>query len=144
MTPPTVYTEKTLSDFMHQELGKVAVILAYTVGAGDAGSYAEAVNETLLKYGQVLIANATDISKIRALARVEAWKKACNDLAALYKFTSDDASYERNQIFDQAEKNLGMALTLSLPWDAGYQINVTRVRPVHDPYRYLPEEDRTL
>jgi hypothetical protein len=144
MTPPTSYTEKTLADFMHQELGKVAGILGYAVGAGDAGSYAEAVNETLLNYGQTLIAEAGDMPKIRALARVEAWRKACTDLAALYQFTSDDASYERNQVFDQAEKNLQMALTLALAWEPGYQVTVTRSRPVHDPYRYLPDEDRSL
>ena len=144
MTLPTVYTEKTLAEFMHNELGKVAGITGYNVGVNDAGSYAEAVNETVLAYGVTSIINASDIQKVRALARVEAWKKACNDLAALYKFSSDGASYERQQMFANAQLNLGRALTLALQWDPSYEITVTKVRPVHDPYRYLEDEDRPL
>lgn len=144
MSAPTVYTEKTLGDFMHQELGKVAGVLGYAVGVADAGSYAEAVNESLLSYGVATIDLATDTRKLRALARVEAWKKACDDLAGMYRFSADGASYNREQMFKQAESKLALCLFMSLSYDSNYQITVTKTRPVQDPYRYVPEDERTL
>lgn len=141
MSAPAVYTEKTLADFMHVELGKLATVLGYAPGAGDAGSYAEAVNESILRYGVATIDLATDIRKLRGLARLEAWKKAVDDLAAHYTFQSDGNTFDREQMFTNAELNLQRCLTLALEWDPGYIITVTKVRPVHDPYRYLPEDE---
>jgi len=146
MTPPTAYTEKTLADFMNAELGRVATLLAYAVGVADAGSYQEAVNETILRYGGAVIADLTDILKTRALARVEVWRKALNDLTTSYKFTASGSTFERETVFRQATENLNRALVLAAEYDTtgAYVISVTRVDPVNDPYRYRPEEERTL
>ncbi len=146
MTPPILYTEKSLAEFMNAELGKVAILLGYAVGALDAGSYAEQVNEAILRYGVTVIGSCTDIMKIRALARVEAWRKACNDLTTTYKFSSDGSSFERETIFNQAATNLNRVLALALVYDTtgAYVIRITRLKPVNDPYRYIPEDGRTL
>jgi hypothetical protein len=147
MSAPAVYTEKMLADFMHGELGKVATLLGYTVGVSDAGSYTEAVNESLLRYGAAAIADAGEILKLRALARVEAWRKACNDLATYYKITTDDGTaLERETVYNQALVNLDRALAQAVEWDASgaYVIRLTRLKAVNDPYRYIPDEERTL
>ncbi|MCX6081786.1 MAG: hypothetical protein NTW32_19850 [Chloroflexi bacterium] len=146
MTVPSVYSEKSLAEFMQAELGKVAVLLAYAAGAADAGSYAEAVNESVLRYGSVLIADCTEILKLRALARVEAWRKACNDLTTVYKFSSDGSSFERETVYRQAVQNLNRALGLAAEYDPGgaYVISISRAVPVNDPYRYTPEDYQTL
>jgi len=146
MPAPNIYTEKTLADFMNAELGKVATVLVYVVGALDAGSYQEAVNESLLRYGAATVNLATDIMKIRALARVEAWRKAVNDLSTNYRFSSPDGSFERETVFRQAVTNLERAQGLAAPYDnlGLYVISTSRVIPVNDPYRYIPEEERTM
>jgi hypothetical protein len=146
MSAPTVYTEKTLADFMAAELGKVATLLGYAVGAADAGSYQEAVNEALLWYGVTNVSQATVILKIRAMARVEAWRKAANDLTTSYKFSSPDGSFERQDVYNHALINLDRALVLAAEYDTTgvYAIAVTRSRPVNDPYRYIPDDARTM
>ena len=122
MTPPLIYTEKSLSEYMHWQLQNLASILGLSVGAADAGSYAEAVNAALLAYGVSAISQASDIAKIRALARVEVWRMACNSLAALYDFSADGGSYQRGQMLAQAKKNLETALTDALGYDPAYRV----------------------
>ncbi|HEY3312023.1 MAG TPA: hypothetical protein VGK00_10320 [Anaerolineales bacterium] len=146
MPIPASYTEKSLAEFMAAELGKVATLLGYAVGAGDAGAYAEAVNESILRYGAATIAEATDILKIRAFARVEAWRKACNDLATFYKVSSDGSTFDRETVYKQAVVNLNRAFMQAIEWDesGAYAVTVTRVTPVNDPYRYRPDTETTL
>jgi hypothetical protein len=149
MPVPTSYTEHELADFMAAELGKVATLLAYAVGALDAGSYQEAVNEAIIQYGAASIALCTDIPKVRALARVEAWKKACNDLVTYYKFSSTGSVFERESVYKNAVESLDRAYGLAVEWVSfptwpTYEIGVTRLRPVNDPYRYIPEDEQTV
>jgi hypothetical protein len=144
MPAPTAYTEKSLAEFMHSELGRVATVLGYSVGSNDAGDYAEAVNETLLVYGANTITDATSIQKLRALARLEAWKKAVGDLTTFFKFSADGGSFERQQMFDQAKAKMESANVAAMAYDSAYSAVVTRVTPVNDPYRYIPEDERTL
>jgi hypothetical protein len=144
MPAPTSYTEKSLAEFMHAELGRVATVLGYSVGASDAGAYAETVNETLLVYGATTIADASEIKKLRALARLEAWKKAVGDLTTMYKFSADGGSFERQQMFDQAKAKMESAGMVAMAFDSAYSVVVTRVTPVNDPYRYIDFDDQTL
>jgi len=142
VTLPTSYTEKTLAEYMHVEVGKLASILGYAVGVSDAGSYQEAVNNAIARCGVTLIADMTDIPRARATARAEVWKKACNDLAAFYGFSSDGARFDRDQMFAQANVNRDRAEDDLYAFEC--VIEVSRRVPVNDPYRYTPEEDRTL
>ena len=146
MAAPVSYTEKTLADFMHAELGKTGSLLAYAVGAADAGSYQEAVNETLLNYGASTVDGAVDIQKLRALARVEAWRKAVGDLTTAYRFTSEGSTFDRGRLYQQAVETLLRAKSLAVQWDNSgcYVITVTRALPVNDPYRYVPEDLNTI
>ena len=94
--------------------------------------------------GVTAISQAVDIAKLRSLARVQAWRKVCSLLAALFDFVAEGASYHRSQMYDAAEKNLERARLDALPYDASYVVGTTREVMVNDPYRYLPEDDRTL
>jgi len=144
MTVPSSYTEKELAAYMHGELGPVAAALGLAVGSTDAGSYAEAVNETLLQYGVATIAQATDMVKLRALARVYAWRKVVGLLTALFDFAADGGEYNRSQMIVAAEKNLARAVIDALEYDPVYRVRTTRQRMVNDPYRYVEDEDRTV
>jgi hypothetical protein len=144
MTIPTTYTEKTLAEYMHVMLGKVAKALDLHMGPNDAGDYAEAVNDTLLAYGTddiATVAGIANIQKLRALARVAAWQYVVANFAALYDFSADGASYNRSQLLKNAQEALKVALDASLPYAVNYQARIVSVDHKHDPYRVRPEDE---
>ena len=74
MPLPTSYSETELKDYMHATLAETASVMGWSVGAG---SYDEAINETLFANGvddSAAITGWEDIRKLRFLARVEAWR----------------------------------------------------------------------
>jgi hypothetical protein len=123
MAVPTSYTEHTLAEYMHDELGKVATLLGYAVGVADAGSYAEAVIEAQITFGgAIATVDASTVPEIRALARIEAWRKAVNDLVTYYKFSAEGSAFEREAVLLNATKNLERAYAaaaafITLPFD---------------------------
>ena len=126
MPAPTIYTEQTLAAFMHDVLSLVAPILDLTLPSG-TGSYTEAVNETVLAYhgnAEGTIAEATNIIKLRALARREAWRLATDRAVALYDAASEDQKESLGQVHkmakDQLEAAAGAAdLVLNPPSSGG-------------------------
>lgn len=147
MAIPTTYTEKALAEFMHTTLGKVAKALDLHVMPDGPGDYAEAVNDALLDYGAQDIATITgmdNIQKLRALAKVCAWRHVVNNFAALYNFSADGGSYSRSQLFDQAKAALKIAESQALPYATNNVIRIRKVDHIHDPYTVRDIEDRTL
>lgn len=104
MAIPTSYSEETLKAFMLAALSNLGAALGLT-----ASSFNEAVNDALLAYGVTDIAQATDIAKLRALARVAAWQVAVSAAAGDYDFSADGGNYRRSQLHEQARKGLAAA-----------------------------------
>jgi hypothetical protein len=141
---PTTYTEKSLAEYMHTMLGKVAKALDLHFDSSGPGDYAEAVNDALLAYGTNDIATIIDVAgiqKIRALARVAAWQYVVANFAALYDFSADGASYNRSQLFKNAQESLKAAEQQALPYSANYQAKIVSVDHKHDPYRFRTEDE---
>jgi hypothetical protein len=144
MAVPASYTEKTLAQFVHVSLGRVAKALALNFGPNDAGDYAEVINDTLLAYGTENIASITgvdNIQKLRTLAKAAAWQHVVNNFAALYDFSADGGQYSRSQMFKQAKESLELAQRAALPYDTAYQVKVVAIDHKQDPYRYLTEDE---
>lgn len=97
MAIPTSYTESTLRDYMLTVTENVASALGWT-----ATKFTEAVNDALVAYGVSDITSATDIAKLRTLAKVEAWKAVVDGTAADIEFTADGATFKRQQMHQQA------------------------------------------
>lgn len=147
MPAPTSYTEKSLAEYMHLTLGKVAKALDLHFAPDGPGDYAEAVNDTLLAYGAEDIATITgmaNIKKLRALAAACAWQYVVNNFAALYDFSADGASYSRSQLFENAQKALQVAQRQALVYDSSYMIRVRKTDHIHDPYTVRDVDERTL
>lgn len=106
MPVPTAYTEDTLAAFMHSTLRDVATALGWSVAAGD---YDEAVTDTLIAYDENDIADATDIQKLRALARVAVWQSVVDATTGDYDFSADGGNYSRSQLHAQAVARLAQA-----------------------------------
>ena len=147
MAFPAGYTEKTLADFMHAKLGDMAGVLGLTVGESDAGSYAEVVYDALLAYGTDDISGIEgleNIRKLRALAKVAVWQFAADVLSTRYDFSADGGKYSRSQMQKMAKDALSLAITDALVYDDSYAVTVHSVDDIHNPYKYVDEEDRAL
>lgn len=110
MAVPTSYTEQSLMNYMHEALSGVGDVL----GFDPPHAYDEAVNEALLVYGETditAVSGARNIRKLRAVARVEAWRKVMAATAIDYDFRREDgAQYSRSQMHAQAKANFAQAL----------------------------------
>lgn len=93
------YTEITLAQFMVNALGQAGADLDATFA-----TISEAVNETLDRYGVSDVATATDIPKLRALARAAAWEWATDQYVTRYGVTLDGQSLQRQQLYTQAKE----------------------------------------
>ena len=133
MAVPTSYTEATLKAYMHTALGAVATALGITVAAG---SYDEAVNETLIAYGVSDVTSATNMRKVRSLARREAWRTAQASAAGRFDFSADGASYSRSQMHSMIATALATAESDAAQYDAAgaYTVTIGRIE-YEDPYQ---------
>lgn len=144
MSLPAAYTEATLKAFIHTDLGAHAEYLEWTAAAG---SYDEVVNDALAAYGAsdiATITGATNIQKLRTLARVYAMRRVVNQYASKFDFSADGNSVSRSQLNAMAEKALGRYESEAMAWLPEYAVNVQRVDHPHNPYNSIDAEDRVL
>lgn len=145
MAIPSVYTEATLSAFLHFELGGVAGALGWTVAAG---SYAEIVNDTLHDYGEPVIANITGetaVWKLRQLGLYRAWEAAVDGLTAKYDYSTNNQSFKLSQLYDHAKDRLARSEQAIAVYGQGpWAIKQTRIVRLQEPYGPLAIADPTL
>ena len=142
MSVPTSYTEADLKAFVHTTLGATATALGWSVAGG---SYDETVNETLLAYGQTdisQISGTANIRKVRALARLMAWRAAVAGLAGYNDIRDGQTALSLSQLQAQALNALRQAEADAAQYDDSYRVGVDKVTYIHDPYTYLPDEAR--
>lgn len=138
MAAPTTYTETTLAGYMKSELGEMAGTLGLDTVPDD---FEEAVNSALLSYGGTEIADITgveNIQKLRAFARVQAWKLASAYASARYAKSADGSSLSRDQLFAHCQRMLDRAEADAMQFggtDGSYVANVTPIAYADDPYR---------
>ena len=122
----------------------MAGVLGWTVADG---KYNEIVNETLLTYGVDAITEVSgrdNLRKLRTLGRVEAWRAVVRETATDFDFKADGGDYKRSQIHAQAKAALEAAQDEAAIYDDSYRVVIDQVVHVHDPYAYVPDEDRTI
>ena len=137
MALPTIYTDATLKSYMLAYLGASGTTLGLTVD-----SFAESINDVLLAYGVTTLALATDVAKVRALARVAAVQTAQTVAATWYDFTADGASFSRSQVVKALASLLTLAESEAMSYSATYTIGVGSMSYPADPYP-LPVTDWT-
>lgn len=130
MPLPVSYTEQTLAEYMHAELREFALGLNWTPTA----SYAEAVSCAILAYGVFSIDDCTDIAKLRALARVEAWRAAAAAVAGDYTFRDGISTHHRAELLRNALEGLKIALGDAAAYLPGVCIEKRSVKFSQDPY----------
>lgn len=128
----------SLSEYLIAYLGNLAEILGW-----EESNLPIVVEDTLSDYGVSTEAEATDTRKLRLLGKVNLWKKALVELSSKYNFSADGASFSQSQFYEMVLKNYERACNEALEYMPNYQIQVGEVITEHDPYQYLPWEDRS-
>lgn len=82
-------------------------------------------DKTLEFYGVATEAEATDTTKLHALADVAVYRQALNDVMLDYDFSADAASYKRSQQADMIRENLDAAVTSAIVYMPNYSIGVS-------------------
>ena len=142
MAYPSSYTESTLKGYMHTVLADVATVLGWAT----ATHYGEAVNEAVAAYGVddvTAIAGRTNLYKLRALARREAWRAACGALAAKFDFSADGHAVKRSDLYNHAQAELQRAESEALAFDAASGYNVGTASVEYSDDWYEPPESST-
>lgn len=131
MVAPTSYTESSLAAYMHAVLGDTAGVLGWAQPA----NYLDVVDNTLLAYGVSDIAEATDIAKLRALARREVWRAVVAALVPHVDFETDGQRVSESQMRRAAESALAVAEADCAALNIGaYAVQVGTFRFTNDPY----------
>lgn len=133
MPTPSTYTESALAAFVVRELGGVATQLEWVP---ETPQVAEAVYDCLDAYGVTDIADATDTAKLRALARVAAWRAAVSATAGNYTTSVEGMSFNREQVHAQAKGMLAEAERAASVFGVGTLSVVTSTVDRYDPYSY--------
>lgn len=133
MAVPVAYNEAELMAFMRSTLGATATVLGWT----DLSPYYEPLNDTLIAYGADDIADATDVQKLRALARVAVWQRVVDVTAGNIDFRMGDQSITSSQAHAQAQQNLRRATIQAKPYDSAYAVTRTGITYSNDPYRTI-------
>lgn len=92
------------------------------LGWSDSLQITAITDKTLEWYGVSTEAEATNASKLHALADVAVWRQALNDVSLDYDFNADNAGYKRSQQADIIRKNLDAAETAALVYLPNYSI----------------------
>jgi hypothetical protein len=139
MPIPLSYTETGLAQYMKDVLKDTAFAINWL---DVPGNYVEAVNDTILAYGVDTIAEATDMQRLRTIARREVWKAVASTSAGNYRFGSDREVYFRNQIYEHALSEYTRAAQEAAKFvtdDDSVRASNMIVVDDHDPYVYTEE-----
>jgi hypothetical protein len=149
MPPPTVYSEAIFSDYLFGVLGEVGPMLGWTAGSP---AVQEALNDTLLEYGETIIANiistngvqgTRQIRRLRALGRRAIWRAVVQATTGKYAFSDAGQSFHREQINEMAREEFKIAQTDCLEFDPMYAVGIVSVNRPADPYIVIPDASRT-
>ena len=139
MQVPSSYNEASLRAYVVTALGAVATVLGWTPLDLRVEN---ACIDALFMYGASTPEEATDVAKLRLLARVAAWRAVISDVTADYDFSADGASYNRSKVHAQALSSLKQAEADVMA--QGYSMYNAYIDPIvyrHDPYAVYSLDD---
>lgn len=141
MPAPINYDESALRSYVLVALGNVGAALGWTNATPQV---TEAVYDAIYAYGPTDttvtpptydVALMTDMRKLRAFAKREAWKQAADATAAWYDIGADGQSLKRSQMSVQAERRYNAAYAEADAYDSfSNTILGATLRPAGTPY----------
>ena len=113
-------TDLGLLDYINENFPTIKTQLGWTDGA----NIATIITKTLEMYGVSTEAEATDLTKLHALADVAVRRQALNDLSLDYNWSADGASFSRSQAVTAIRENLMRAESAAMAYNPAYNITV--------------------
>ena len=113
-------TDLGLLDYINENFPTIKTQLGWTDGA----NIATIITKTLEMYGVSTEAEATDLTKLHALADVAVWRQALNDISLDYNWSADGASFSRSQAVTAIRENLMRAESAAMTYNPAYNITV--------------------
>lgn len=104
MPVPSSYTEPELAEYMVRQLGTVADVLGWTA----PHLLIDAVSDALILCG-VSTVGEVEAPRLRAVARLTAWRAAVGALSGLHDFSADGQSMSLSQAQSMALRSLAQA-----------------------------------
>ena len=124
----------TLKTYLQERFTSISSQLSW------ADSDYEVVVEDALELYAVDSENlATDTNKLHKLGKLAFWSKVLDTVSLDYSFSADGAKYDRNQMFEMANKKFEQAFSEAIPYLASYTIETGTISIEHDPYIDYPE-----
>lgn len=128
MPVPSSYTESSLMAFMRDDVLRVT---GRQLGLTNDADYRDALTEVTIGLGVSDITQATDIARVRALARREAWRTAMQQAAGEHHAENEGKAHDRQQIYDHCvamfnQASLEVSALGPLPDDDGSTITTSR------------------
>lgn len=105
MPAPTAYTEDSVKTLMVTELGATATALGLTTASAQIVDAVYAVERLV----GAAIADQSDMAKLEAIARWQAWLVAEAMAVGQFDLSSSGDSLKRSQVFDHIQSRLARA-----------------------------------
>ena len=103
------------------------------------------VEETLSTYGVSTESEATNLSKLYAIAKVKLWEAVLREFAFDFDYSANSASFKRSQIYENIQKQLNQAISSAYQYLPEYKIRIGKYNlNKNDPYSNTPYSDRTV
>jgi hypothetical protein len=103
------------------------------------------IDETLEAYGVATEVLATELVKAHAILRFKIWERALNAVSLDYNFSSDGASFNRQQMYEMIKRNYDAAYAEASPYLPGYSIEIGNLDYNNtDPYSQKPYYQRYI
>lgn len=106
MPIPSSYTGPALIRFMRDDVLRVT---GRQLGLTNDSDYQDAVIEVTLALGVQTIDDATDMRRLRAVARREAWRTAMQQSAGEHHAEADGKAHDRQQMYDHCRAMFNQA-----------------------------------
>lgn len=119
-----------LSDFITNTLG--ANLVSYS--GWSAGDTTFVTSNTLRVYGVTNESDASDISKLYAIAKVESFKQVLSLISTKYSFSADGGNFSRSNVFDAVEKLYQDAISEAMVYLPANNVRVGNVDFTQNPY----------
>ena len=129
MSVSAPHTEETLTALLHQWLGiSLSGALVWSAGTPLPNSYSDMVVDILVLYGVDTMAEATELGRLRGLARLVLWRTAASALAGKYDISTDGQALKLSQMYDHAKEQAAAAYATALTegWVASTAGTITR------------------
>jgi len=133
----------TLSTYLESYLGTTLSNQLNWTTSGSSFDFI--VEETLSTYGVSTESEATNTTKLQAIAKVKLWEAVLREFSFDFDYSDLSTSIRRSQVFENIQKQLNQAISSAYQYLPQYKIRIGKYSMnKNDPYSNTPYSDRSI